>query len=1456
MLSVARTTAFRSRQSLAFLAMSLVMSSVPRPAAAADVPLEIITLSDEGTARGALPERALSPVTIPEGLTYATDAVLAQSYGGEVEPNGTSATATPIVGTNVVVKGNVWPAADVDFYSFTANAGDRVYAATMTSASAGNSTDTTLTLLASDGTTTIEFDDENGSFSANSSTIANATIPTAGTYFLRVADFNVANFVRSYELHFRLQDGSGAPTPEVEANDTPATANPLPANGWVSGTRNPAVATEQDWYSFTANAGDTVYLSLDVDPERDGVVWNGRLGIGLFGDATTQILVIDDAGTFDVIPSEAHFMTVKTAGTYFAFVDSASAAVGGPTATYTLSVSIHPATNEGVNCTTYTSTDVPKTIGPGLGLVSSVITVPGNPRIADVDVDITLNHALMQDVDAHLRSPAGNDNGLFTDIGAAAIGGQNILDVVFDDEAGIPPAFTAFRNTQLKPENNSNAGTASTSGAYRLSWFDGENAGGTWTLDLRDDTTGANGGTLTAWSLRICEPPPPPACAPGFTQTTVFSTDFESGAAGFTHSGTQDEWELGLPATVATTTANPIAAFNTCNSGVNCWKTDLDNTYNNSSNQDLLSPNINLAGLSAPVVVTWAQRHQVETANFDHMFIDARQVGGATPVRLYEWLEPTPISASAGTGNPQANIGGSAGWGVFSRRADSLAGLNSELRFHLDTDSSVQFGGLAVDDVTVTACRPLVADLAITKTDGVTTATPGGSVTYTITSSNAGTDPVTGATVADTFPASLTCTWTCVGAGGGTCTAAGSGNINDSVNLPVGGSVTHTASCSINAGATGSLSNTATVSSIASDPNPANNSATDTDTLTASADASVTKTDGVTTVTPNQNITYTITASNAGPSNAPGSTVADTFPAELNCPAWTCVGSGGGTCTAAGVGNINDSVNLPAGGSVTYSAGCSVGSLAVGPIVNTATVSSAVTDPVPGNNTATDTDTVTQTSDFSITKTDGVTQAVPGQFVTYTIVASNAGPSNGPSTLVADTFPASLSCNWTCSGAGGGTCTASGLGNINDSTNLPAGGSVTYNALCAIATSATGTLANTATVSSLASTDPNPANNSATDTDTLAGQADTSLNMTVDNATPTVGSNVTYTLTAANDGPSDAHSVTVTDLLPSGLTFVSSTPSPGTYTAGTGAWVIGLLPDNATATLSIVATVNSSQAIVNQASVTAQAETDPNRSNNSALVAVNAPGLADVQLQETVDDDTPGNGQNVTFTVSAHNDGPTAATNVVVTDNLPTGLTFVSATASQGTYTPGTGAWSVGTIASGATPTLTVVATVTTTSPVFRVVQKTQNEPDYASDNDTDSVSLNDATVSDLAMSLVASQEPVPQGTTFTYTIVVSNHGPASATNVTVTDALPAGVTLNSATATQGSCSGTTTVSCNLGTLADGTSAHVALVVTKTVGGNVSNTASVAATETDPFMPNNSNSETSTPAELTNFRIE
>jgi uncharacterized repeat protein (TIGR01451 family) len=253
------------------------------------------------------------------------------------------------------------------------------------------------------------------------------------------------------------------------------------------------------------------------------------------------------------------------------------------------------------------------------------------------------------------------------------------------------------------------------------------------------------------------------------------------------------------------------------------------------------------------------------------------------------------------------------------------------------------------------------ADLFVTKTDSQTTAVAGSPVTYTIMVSDAGPEGVTGATVTDTFPAALTgMTWTCTASAGSSCGAAsGSGNINQTVNLLVGGRITFVATGTLDISASGTLSNTASVAPPAgiTDPSPANNSATDTDTIVAAADPSIAKTDGRSTASPGQAITYTIVASNAGPKPVTGATVADTVPASLTAPTWTCMGTGGGTCTAAGVGDINDSVYLPAGATVTYTLS---GTVSANPrsLRNTATIapSAGIFDPNPSNNSATDDD--------------------------------------------------------------------------------------------------------------------------------------------------------------------------------------------------------------------------------------------------------------------------------------------------------------------------------------------------------------------------------------------------------------------------------------------------------------------------------------------------------------------
>jgi uncharacterized repeat protein (TIGR01451 family) len=260
---------------------------------------------------------------------------------------------------------------------------------------------------------------------------------------------------------------------------------------------------------------------------------------------------------------------------------------------------------------------------------------------------------------------------------------------------------------------------------------------------------------------------------------------------------------------------------------------------------------------------------------------------------------------------------------------------------------------------------------------------------------------------------------------------------------------------------------------------------------TVDADVSITKDDGVTEAYAGGSVTYTIAVANAGPENVSGFEVSDAFPADLTC-SWTCAASGGATCTAGPVaGDIDDTVDLQAGSSVTYTAACTIDGAASGTLVNTATVAAppGFVDSEPANNSATDTDTVVPIpdADLWITKTDGTSEATIGGTLVYAITAANAGPDGVTGAAVSDAFPAALTCSWTCAAAGGASCAAGPVaGDIADSVDLPAGSSVGYTAVCSIDGAASGTLVNTATIAVPAgATDPNPANNSATDTDTL-----------------------------------------------------------------------------------------------------------------------------------------------------------------------------------------------------------------------------------------------------------------------------------------------------------------------------------------------------------------------------------
>jgi uncharacterized repeat protein (TIGR01451 family) len=242
----------------------------------------------------------------------------------------------------------------------------------------------------------------------------------------------------------------------------------------------------------------------------------------------------------------------------------------------------------------------------------------------------------------------------------------------------------------------------------------------------------------------------------------------------------------------------------------------------------------------------------------------------------------------------------------------------------------------------------------------------------------------------------------------------------------------------------------------------------------ASADLSISNSDGVTSVTAGGAATYTLVAANAGPSSVTAATVTDAFPSSLTCT-WTCAASSGSSCPASGSGNISNSVNLLSGGSATFTATCSISAAASGTLTNVATISApaGVSDPATGNNSASDSDTVTvNSSPAAMSLTDSVDYVRVGDVVNYLIQVTNPGASISPT--ITDALPAQLSGGqWICSAVAGtgatcgsGNATGSGSGNtLTDTPTLPTGGAVNYTyTVTVLAANSNGQVSNTASM--------------------------------------------------------------------------------------------------------------------------------------------------------------------------------------------------------------------------------------------------------------------------------------------------------------------------------------------------------------------------------------------------------
>jgi len=308
--------------------------------------------------------------------------------------------------------------------------------------------------------------------------------------------------------------------------------------------------------------------------------------------------------------------------------------------------------------------------------------------------------------------------------------------------------------------------------------------------------------------------------------------------------------------------------------------------------------------------------------------------------------------------------------------------------------------------------------------------------------------------------------------------------------------------------------------------------------------------------------------------------------------------------------------------------------------------------------------------------------------------------------------------------------------------------------------------------------------------------ADLSITKSVTPANPTLGQSVTFTLTVTNNGPNTASGVVVNDFLPDGVTYVSD-DGGGAYSSATGLWTVpGSINNGASVMLNITATVDTTDQACNQAQITSGTPLDTNPANNQSTVCVMAPRAADLDLNMSVSSPTVLVGGTVTYTLTVINNGGDPAYAIDVQEAFPAFplLNPTTSSASQGSYNPTTGLWSLGSLGSGFSATLSLGVTAPNTAGALTnqgTASAGTSDPDNA--NNTAS-----ATTTVLSPASVTATKIVSgsfnEGGTVTYSIVLSNSAAYDQQNnsgAELTDVLPASLTLVSANATSGTATAT-----------------------------------------------------------------
>ena len=361
-------------------------------------------------------------------------------------------------------------------------------------------------------------------------------------------------------------------------------------------------------------------------------------------------------------------------------------------------------------------------------------------------------------------------------------------------------------------------------------------------------------------------------------------------------------------------------------------------------------------------------------------------------------------------------------------------------------------------------------------------------------------------------------------------------------------------------------------------------------------------------------------------------------------------------------------------------------------------------------------------ADLSVVKSDSPDPVVAGASLSYTLTVANAGPLSATGVTLTDTLPAGLT--FVSSAPGPPTCNESSGTVTCDLDTLASSGTTMVEVQVSVDPSTRGTLTNTASVASN-ETDPDPANNTSAATTAVAAEADVSVTKS-DSPEPVIaGTDLSYTLTVTNSGPSSATGVNLTDTLSSAVSFGSASQGCG-YSAGTNQVTcdLGQQGVGGTTTITVLVMVDSSATgtISNTASLVS-IETDPDPTNNTSVATTTVVVEADLLVAKSDSPDPVIAATNLTYTLTVTNGGPSDATGVVITDALPSAVSYVSAS-SGCAHDSGanTVTCTLGGLVRGASKAVNIEVTVAASSTAFIISNNASvagNETDPNVTNDT-----------------------------------------------------------------------------------------------------------------------------------------